>query len=119
MCRVLDIYDFHSIEDIKSVQLTLEVEKQFSSHWLLHQMIYHLDTYMMRKCVHIKFGIVLFWKGGDVLVALSWALHSLLNSFTPSREQISRAEKMLALITVNSLMHNEIKIYNHQLLVDY
>jgi len=32
---------------------------------------------MMHKCVHMKFGTVLFRKGGDLLVALSWVLGSL------------------------------------------
>ena len=75
----LEAYGVHCIEDIKSFQLTLEVEEssvQFSSWWLLHQLIFYLDTFVMHKRVHIKFGTVLFWKGGDKLVALSWAFGS-------------------------------------------
>ena len=28
---------------------------------------------MVHKCIHMKFGTVLYCRGGDVLVALSWA----------------------------------------------
>ena len=59
----LKAYGVHYTEDIKSVQLILEVEEssvQFSLQWLLHQLIF--------MCAHIKFGTVLFQKGGDMLV---------------------------------------------------
>ena len=46
----------------------------FSSHWLLHQLVTFLDLYMMHKCIHMKFGTVLFRRGGDIWTALSWPL---------------------------------------------
>ena len=49
--------------DIKSVQVNLELKVssvQFSSRWLLHQLIVHLDAYVMHKCVHMKYGTVLY-----------------------------------------------------------
>ena len=45
----------------------------FSSRWLLQQLIIYLHAYMSFKCEHKKFGTVLFRKGGDLFVSLSWA----------------------------------------------
>jgi len=44
---------------------------------------------MMHKCVHMRFGTVLYRRGVDLLVALSWALSSsqLVPSFEPSNQQ--------------------------------
>ena len=45
--------------DMNLVQVSLEVGDstvQFSSRWLLHQLITFLDVYMMHKCIHMKFG---------------------------------------------------------------
>ena len=56
---------------------TLEVGEstvKFSSRWLLNQLISHLNQHMSYKCIHKKFGTLLYRKGGDVLVSLSWAL---------------------------------------------
>jgi len=122
VCHVfLEAYGVNIMEDNKSVQLTLEVEEssvQFSSRWLLHQLIFYLNTFMMHKCVHMKFGTILFRKGGDMLVALSWALGS--SQSTPQwcesntekkHREYPNAEKTLkeASIIVNDLIHNEIK----------
>ena len=63
--------------DMNSIQVSLVVgdsTAQFSSRWLLHQFITFLDVCMMHKCIRMKFGTVLFRKGGDILTALSWAL---------------------------------------------
>ena len=68
-------YDVH-YADIKSVKVKLELGEstvQFSSRWLLPQLILHLDVYMMHKCVHMKYGIVLYRKGADILTTFSWA----------------------------------------------
>ena len=48
----------------------------FTSKWLLYQLIKYLNSYMLYKCVHKKFGTILYHKGIDVLVSLSWALSS-------------------------------------------
>ena len=67
VCQVFLIaYGIQYTGDIKSVQVTLEVgdsSVKFSSRWLLHQLITHLDGYMMHKCIHMKFGIVLYRRG--------------------------------------------------------
>ena len=42
-------------------QLYLEVgdsEVQFSSRWLLHQLIVYLHSYMRYKCIHKRFGVI-------------------------------------------------------------
>ena len=46
----------------------------FSSKWLLRQLVGYLHTHMDYKCVHKKFGTILFKKKGDLLISLSWAL---------------------------------------------
>lgn len=51
---------------IKSVDLTLEVGEsgvKFSSRWLLNHLIINLNPYMQYKCVHMKFGTVIYRKG--------------------------------------------------------
>ena len=47
---------------------------KFSSRWLLKQLIIHLHPHLNSKCIHKKFGVLLFKKGGDLLTSLSWAL---------------------------------------------
>lgn len=37
----------------------------------------YLDSHILYKCVHKKFGTILFRKGVDVLISLSWALGML------------------------------------------
>ena len=92
VCQVfLTAYGIQYTGDIKSVQVTLEVgdsSVKFSSCWLLHQLIAHLDGYLMHKCIHMKFGIVLYRRGGDILVALSWALSTTQppNQYQPEPE---------------------------------
>ena len=73
----LQAYDVQCIGDIKSVQINLEMVEynvQFSSRWLLHQLIVYIDAYMMHKCIHMKYDTVLCQKGADILTTLSWAL---------------------------------------------
>ena len=47
---------------------------RFTSRWLLHQIILHLQNYIKYKCIHRKFGTLIFRSGGDILTSLSWAL---------------------------------------------
>lgn len=47
---------------------------KFTSRWLLKHLLVHLHSYMDYKCIHKKFGTVLFRRGGDLLTSLSWAL---------------------------------------------
>ena len=88
VCQVfLETYGIQD-EDVKSIDLDEEERKiLFSSQWLLEHLIVHLHPYMMHKCVHMRFGTVLYRRGADLLVSLSWALSSseFGRSFQPSK----------------------------------
>ena len=119
----LDVYGIQPSEDTNTVQVTLDVgdsSVKFTSSWLLHQLITHLDDYMMHKCVHKKLGTVLYRQGGDVIVALSWALSASQppNQYLSEPEiqcQIPDVDTTLkeASIIVNNLLHEEIKKSSH------
>ena len=47
---------------------------KYTTRWLLNQIILHLQSFINYKCVHRKFGTIIFRKGGDILTSLSWAL---------------------------------------------
>ena len=111
---------------IASVDLRLEMGDstvQFSSRWLLHQLIIYLHPYLQYKCIHMKFGTVLFRKGGDLLVSLSWALgvssasHKAqmetldYTSFTSKTtgQQHQQSILLQAGNVVNDLLHDEIR----------
>ena len=47
-------------------KLTLEVGEscvRFTSQWLLNQLILHLNQYILYKCMHKKFGTILYRRG--------------------------------------------------------
>ena len=78
VCTVfLQAYGTSHSGDINLAEVVLEVgdsSVHFSSRWLLHQLIIYLDVYMIHKCMHMKFGNILYRKGADILATLSWAL---------------------------------------------
>ena len=79
ICSVnrLQAYGVHNCGDTKSAQVIIDVEDgrvHFSSCWLLHQFILYLEGFMMHKCIHRKYGTILYRKGADILATLSWAL---------------------------------------------
>jgi len=87
VCQMfLEAYGVQQGED---VLYRRERKIQFSSRWLLEDLIVHLHSYMMHRCVHMRFGTVLYRRGADLLVSLSWALSSsqLVPSFEPSKQQ--------------------------------
>ena len=47
---------------------------KYTTRRLLNQIILHLQSFINYKCVHRKFGTIIFRKGGDILTSLSWAL---------------------------------------------
>ena len=47
---------------------------KFTSRWMLHQLKLYLTSHIEHKCMHKKFGTVLYSKGVDILTSLSWAL---------------------------------------------
>ena len=70
---------------------------------------------MCYKCVHRKFGTILYRKGGDLLHALSWALSykqpDMVLNHSESHESQSK-ERLIreAADTINSLLHEHIKL---------
>ena len=123
VCQVfLRAYGMNYTGSVNSVELSLELGEsnvQFSSRWLLHQLIVYLDSHMLYKCVHKKFGTILFRKGIDVLISLSWALgmsDTGENCSEPTTKQHSSTtmlneEQVLthAGCIVNDIIHKEIK----------
>ena len=54
-----------------SADLHLDLEEgtiKFTSQWLLSQLLIYLNKYINYKCIHKRFGTILFWKGGG----MSW-----------------------------------------------
>ena len=120
VCSVfLQAYGITHTGDIKSAQIVVEVgdgSVNFSSRWLLHQLIIYLDTFMAHKCMHMKFGTILYRKGADMLATLSWALSTsqLADKYWVEpdiQQQQPDAERTLteASNIINKLIHDEIK----------
>ena len=60
----LHTYGQSTIDNDEQILEGREGTIKFSSRWLLKQLIMHLCNHMDYKCVHKKFGTVLFHKGG-------------------------------------------------------
>ena len=107
----LDSYTARSGSTVSSQQeLELHVGDsvvKFSSKWLLHQLIIHLNPYIEYKCVHKKYGAVLYRKSGDILTSLSWALGAI--SYQTSKSHISETDEVFSINKSKSdLLHEEI-----------
>ena len=70
---------------------------------------------MLYKCVQMKFGTILYRKGGDLLVSLSWALSTnspfedtTVEHVTPAKHSDKVAILHNASYMVNDLIHEEI-----------
>ena len=63
-------YDHCGLDSDEQILEGRENTIKFSSRWLLKQLIMHLCKHMEHKCVHKRFGTVLYRKGGDMLVSL-------------------------------------------------
>ena len=93
----------------------LEGIVKFSSKWLLQQLILQLHEHMSYKCVHKKFGTILYNKRGDLLKSLSWALGSKGSTSTAASSFSLNGpindSKLLedAWMLVKSLIHKEIE----------
>ena len=97
---------------VQSVRVEMmECSVQFSSRWLLHQLIVYLDVYMMHKCVHMKYGTVLYRKGADILETLSWVLSisHLADHWSESKHPNTEKTLKEASTIMNNLIHEEIK----------
>ena len=90
---------------------------KYSSRWLLTQLILYLGIHMEYKCVHKKFGVVLYRRNGDLLKSLSWALGTSPNFNTPNLQLNSATYSSVhklheASEIVNEMLHKEIKRAN-------
>ena len=123
-CKVfLQSYESEYAGSVTSAKVTVETGDSivtFSGRWLLHHLIEYLNCYMLYKCVHMKFGTILYRKGVDVLVSLSWALSSVqgfAQKYTDGDHMcvhgpiIEDNKTVLhnAACIVNSLIHDEIE----------
>ncbi len=100
---------------------TDNIKIKYKSSWLLTQMIVLLGNHLSYKCIHKKFGVVLFRKNGDLLLtSLSWALGTHENDNDLSRyDMVSTAQStddyenkaILAQASsiLNNLLREEIK----------
>ena len=73
---------------------------------------------MMHKCAHNKFGTVLYRKGGDVLVVLSWVLSAShpFNDYLYEPEHFRKNPDVdttlkEASIIINDFIHDESKTH--------
>jgi hypothetical protein len=67
-----------NITSISSVELNLEDDTtKFTLRWLLQKLIQHLDAHMVHKCIHRRFGTILYKHNGYLLSSLSLALGSM------------------------------------------
>ena len=76
------VYGLNHTGSIKSVELNLEVGGGHSS--ILFEVASESahclsQSYMLYKCVHMKFGTILYRKWVDLLTSLSWALGTALH----------------------------------------
>ena len=110
VCRVfLEAYGVLYTDSIKSVDLTLEVGEnkvKFSSRWVLNQLIIHLNPYVQYKCIHMKFGIVIY--EGYQLEEDHEPVHHRVHCENEHKAIVlSEAANIL-----NDLIHDEIKKYS-------
>ena len=110
-CKVfLQTYDTKFTGSIKSACVTIEIVDScvlFSSKWLLNQLI--IPIRMSYKCVHMKFGTVLYHRGVDLLVSLLWALGANNLSEDTSVQHHTSTTKQ---IDKSSVLHNATYVVN-------
>ena len=98
-----------------AINLNLETDDsttKFTSLWLLNNLIIHLNAYLEFKCVHRRFGTMLY----NILTSLSWALGASIvthegNSTDCSGPSRLSKEKLLhqSAQLINDMLHKEIK----------
>ena len=74
-------------------ETTVTVESEdgaikFTSRWLLKQVRLYLHSHLEFKCVHRKYGTILYPKDADLLTCLSWALRRLQPSEAVTYETV-------------------------------
>ena len=119
-------------ETSTSEDLLLEVGEgtiKFTAQWLLNQLVVYLHRYMSFKRIHKKVGTLLFRKGRDTLLSLSWAMgKQKFGSYNEAEEaileqrphSISSTEQILeeAGSILNDLLYKEVKKLSDQKLTD-
>lgn len=119
VCRVfLREYSPDADPESENILESGEGTVKFTSRWLLKQLTVYLHSHMNYKCVHKKFGTILFKKGGDLITSLSWALgtskfeanEELQYEHSIGQAQPPNVRKILleAGNIVNDLIHSEI-----------
>ena len=78
-----------SLDNDKSI-INEEGTVTFNSRWMLYQLKLHLYSHLVHKCIHKKYGTILYRKDGDLLTSLSWALGT--NSFEAGEEFTSNPQ---------------------------
>ena len=77
----------------------------------------YLNPYILCKCIHMKYGTILYRKGIDTLVSLSWAMGACssthLDEVQSISESISKENRQRAVFyeaecIINDLLHEEI-----------
>ena len=100
---------------VSNTNVILETENgttKFTPRWLLYQLILHLKKSLSFKCVHRKFGTILYKTGGDLITSLSWALGSRQyqgqyhESFQCLQEKESLDEPSRVLVKSASIINN-------------
>ena len=92
--KFLQAYEISYTGNINQVNLILEMGESsvmFSSRWPLKQLIGYLNPYMLCKCIHMKYGTILYRKGIDTLVSLSWALGACSSTHLDEAQSISES----------------------------
>ena len=64
MCRVFLFTSDDVPESEEHILKNREGTVKFTSRWMLHQLKLHLNSHIEHKCMHKKFGTVLYRKGG-------------------------------------------------------
>ena len=119
VCRVFLQKYFTSddtLENTEHISENNEGTIKFTSRWMLNQLKLHFNSHMEHKCIHKKFGTILYKKGGDLLTSLSWALGAGTPTkdpeyitTTPNYNALSE-EAILAKAgdIINNLVHTEV-----------
>ena len=71
------------------------------------------QSHILCKCIHMKYGTILYRKGIDTLVSLSWALGACSSTHLDEVQSISKENRQRAVFyeagcIINDLLHEEI-----------
>ena len=106
-----------TVPDANDLDLDLGEDKiKFSSRWLLHQLIIHLQPYIHFECIVKKLGTLLYPNSCDPLKCLSLALYDLHSeNIQPSTQPSQPNQESIlheAANVLNNIIHSEIRRLN-------